>query len=388
MRHDFDTALDQCLTWLRGGMGIEECLASYPEYANQLRPLLELAIQVGRVITPASSTAARAAGEQRMLTAFAQRQERVARISPLILYLQRVIRDLTRGGPGHFRPAWNLAIVSLFILSIAGGGLTVAASAHSLPGDALYSVKMVAQQTRLFLTRDSETHRQLEEQFSVQQRRDVQSVLKAGRRVDVEFRGTLQRMDETLWVVDGLPVILQDTTTILGRPYLGTTIRVRGIVSGEGSLLATWLKVESEEATLTPETPTPAATSTPTATPTPTPTSIPTSTPTPTDTPTPTSTIAPTDTPEPEETPGPTATLVPTETPEPDDEPEPTKRPPTMTPAPTNTPLPTTTLAPTETPEPEETPVPTETLVPTKTPEPDEDPEDDEIPEPTEMPDD
>jgi hypothetical protein len=387
MRHDFDTALDQCLTWLRGGMGIEECLASFPEYANQLRPLLELAIQVGRVITPASSTVARAAGEQRMLAALDQRQERIAKTSRAILYLRRMIRDLTPGGSGHLRPAWTLALVSLFILSIAVGGLTVVASKHSLPGDALYSVKMITQQTRLFLTRDSETHRQLEEQFGAQQRRDVQSVLQAGRRVDVEFLGMLQQIDGTVWMVEDLPVILQDTTTILGHPYLGATIRVRGIVSAGGSLLATSLKVESEEAPFTPETPTPTATSAPTATPTPTPTSLPTSTRTPiatttptststptstqapTDTPTPTSTVAPTVTPEPQETPAPPATSPATETPEPDDDPEPTKRPPTMTPAPTNTPLPTTTLAPTETPEPE-------------------DPEDDETPEPTEVPDD
>jgi hypothetical protein len=422
MRHDVDAALDQCLAWLRGGMGIEDCLASYPEYAKQLRPLLELAAQVGRVITPASSAAARAAGEQRMLTAFAQRQERAAKTNPVIWYLQRIIRALTPGSPGHLRSVWNLAIVSLFILSIAVGALTVAASTHSLPGDALYPVKMIAQQTRLFLTRDSETHRQLEERFGAQQRRDVQSVLKAGRRVDVEFRGTLQRMAETLWVVDGLAVILQDATTILGRPYFGATIRVRGIAPGDGSLLATWLEVESEEMPVIPETveptattaptATPTATSTPapTATPTPTSTPAPTSTPTPTATPTPTSTPAPTSTPTPTATPTPTSTppptsspaptttptppstntpiptAAPTDTPEPADDPKPTDRPPTATTVPANTP--TATLAPSETSEPEETPAPTITLSPTESSEPEETPENDETPEPTEEPDD
>jgi hypothetical protein len=405
MRHDLDTALDQCLSWLRDGMSIEDCLASYPEYANQLRPLLELAAQVGRVITPASSAAARAAGEQRMLTALARRQERVARTSPMIWYLQRVARALTPGRPGRLRPAWNLAIVSLFILSIAVGVLTVAASTHSLPGDALYPVKMAAQQTRLFLTRDSEMHRQLEEQFSAQQRRDVQSVLNAGRRVDVEFRGTLERMDETLWVVDGLAVSLQDGTTILGRPYLGATIHVRGIVPGDGSLLATWLEVESEEMPVIPETVTPtstlAPTATPTATPTPTPTAtptptstpIPTSTPTPTatststSTPTPTSTPVPTTalTPTPTNTPLPASTAAPTDTPEPDDDPEPTERPPTATSVPANTP--TATLTPTESPEPEDTPAPTMTPSPTESPDPEETEEHDETPEPTETPD-
>jgi hypothetical protein len=366
MRHDLDTALDQCLVWLRNGMGIEDCLASYPEYANQLRPLLELAAQVGRVIAPASSAAARAAGEQRMLTALAQRQERAASTNPVIWYLQRAMRTITASAPGCLRPTSNLAIVSLFILSIAVGALTVATSTHSLPGDALYPVKTIAQQTRLFLTRDSETHRQLEEQFSAQQRRDVQSVLKAGHRVDVEFRGTLQRMDETLWVVEGLAVSLQDGTTILGRPYLGATIRVRGIVPGDGSLLATGLEVESEEMPVIPETVMPTAISTlaPTATPTPTATPAPTSTPTPTTTPRSTSTPAPTSTPTPTITSTSTSTVAPTETPESDDDPEPTERPPTATLLPANT-L-TATLSPTESPEPEETPEHDDTPEPTE----------------------
>lgn len=375
-------------------MGIEDCLASYPEYANQLRPLLELAAQVGRVITPASSATARTAGEQRMLTALAQRRERAAKTGPVIWYLQRVIRALTPGRPGRLRPAWNLAIVSLFILSITVGAVTVAASTYSLPGDLLYPVKMAAQQTRLFLTRDSEMQRQLEEQFSAQQRRDIQSVLNAGRRVDVEFWGTLQRMEETLWVVDGLAVSLQDATTILGSPYLGATIRVRGIVPGDGSLLATWLEVESEETPVIPETVTPTATRTPTATstatssptptatPTPTPTATPTSTSTPTSTPLPTTTLTPT----PTNSPLPASTGALTDTPEPDDDPEPTERPPTATSVPADTP--TATLEPTETSEPEETLVPTITSSPTESPEPEETEEHDETPEPTEEPDD
>ena len=69
MKHDLDTALDQCLVNLRGGMDIESCLAQYPEDARELRPLLQLVTQVGRVIIPASTSAARAAGQEHMLTA-------------------------------------------------------------------------------------------------------------------------------------------------------------------------------------------------------------------------------------------------------------------------------------------------------------------------------
>ena len=41
MKYDLDTALDQCLVDLRGGMDVESCLEQYPEYAHELRPLLQ-----------------------------------------------------------------------------------------------------------------------------------------------------------------------------------------------------------------------------------------------------------------------------------------------------------------------------------------------------------
>ncbi|MFW6055764.1 MAG: DUF4382 domain-containing protein [Chloroflexota bacterium] len=39
-RHDFDTALDECLDRVMAGETVQECLSRYPEWASQLRPLL------------------------------------------------------------------------------------------------------------------------------------------------------------------------------------------------------------------------------------------------------------------------------------------------------------------------------------------------------------
>ena len=78
MRHDRDTALDQCLAWLRAGRDFEGCLERYPEYADELRPLLMLAVDVGRVTIPAVPAMARAAGQRRMLAAHAERVERAS----------------------------------------------------------------------------------------------------------------------------------------------------------------------------------------------------------------------------------------------------------------------------------------------------------------------
>ena len=56
MRHDRDTALDRCLAWLQSGQDVESCLEHYPEYAEELRPLLALAaLQFGRVECPSQA---------------------------------------------------------------------------------------------------------------------------------------------------------------------------------------------------------------------------------------------------------------------------------------------------------------------------------------------
>jgi hypothetical protein len=93
MRHDLNTALDHCLALLRRGESIDSCLARYPEYAYRLRPLLEMAVQVGRVVSPFPSEAARAAGEQRMLAALARKREReMGALSALLLWPEVRVR--------------------------------------------------------------------------------------------------------------------------------------------------------------------------------------------------------------------------------------------------------------------------------------------------------
>jgi hypothetical protein len=333
MRHDFDTALDRSLALLRSGEDIDSCLARYPEYTERLRPLLEVAAQVGRVITPAPSQAARAAGEQKVLAALARKREREAATNPVLRSIRRMARSFTLVGACSLRPAWSMAAIVLVVLVLAGGAASVAASTKAIPGDALYAVKLASQRVQLSLTFDASEHRRIEDRFQAQQRDDVQQALRGGRQAAVEFQGELEQIEGDHWTVGGLPVTLQAATVIVGQPTMGRRLRVRGKLSGDGSVLAVEIQAELN---LTPE---------------------------------PTETPAPTDTPEPSDTPRPTATLEPTDTPAPSDTPQPTEtRQPTEAPEWTSTPRPTETREPTDTPEPTETPAPTETPEPIETP--------------------
>lgn len=392
MRHELSAALDQCLTWLRGGMDVESCLERYPEYAEELRQLLMVAVEVGRVIVPAVPAVARNVGERRMLAAHSLKMEREAQAPLFVRYVKRLLWAMMPGRPGSLRPAWHAALTALLVLLIGISGMTVAASAGSLPGDSLYSVKLAGQRLQLALTHNPVKHRLLADRFDTQRRLDVQAVLKGGRRATVEFQGVLQRMEESLWFVGGLPVRLQEGTTIVGLPYLGAMVQVRATVPGDGQLIALWVRIEPETTPWLTRTPEPTHTSPPATTPTQVETPTPANTAEPaqtpgeseapassdpqvrTETPT-TSTPEPTETLQLRDTPEPTGTPEPFETPDDDD-----------TPDPTEPPEPTDTLEPVGTPGREATPEPTETTGPGETPEHRETPEGEDEPEEGETP--
>ena len=69
-------ALDACLTSLGPeGAKPDDCLAGYPEHADELRPLLEVAFRIQSAARPGAGHAAFVAGRQRMLEAVKEKQE-------------------------------------------------------------------------------------------------------------------------------------------------------------------------------------------------------------------------------------------------------------------------------------------------------------------------
>jgi hypothetical protein len=390
---------------------MEDCLARYPEYAGELRPLLDTVTRVGWVITPAPTAAARAAGEQRMLAALARKRGRQTRSNPIVRFGERLLGPLALGGSEGLRPAWNLLAVGLAVLVLVFGGVAAVASADSLPGDLLYPVKLASQRVQLALAFEPTDRQLLEDQFSAQQRSDVHAVLKRGRQVTVEFEGRLDQMAGDLWMVGGLPVTIQDTTVIVGQMYPGAMVSVEGGLTGSGLLLATRVALESAPAPLATETPEPLATETPDPLPTETPGSTETLQPPPTlepmgmmgvtESPEPTATPALTQTPIPTETPEPTGTAAatpkppetrqPADTSPPDDSAEVPDAPESPEPAetadPDEPPESDETSAPTEVPEAGGTPEPEETLEPDRTAEPDDTAEPARTDEPDEAPD-
>jgi len=133
---ELDNILDECLERvLFKGEAIEQCLASYPEQAAELEPLLQTAM------------AAREA------SAIKPRPEFRARAR---YQLQAVLREMEQKRQKHFsffswQPRWATAVVAVLVIVVAGSG-TVAAAGNSMPDEVLYPVKLATEAVRVKLT--------------------------------------------------------------------------------------------------------------------------------------------------------------------------------------------------------------------------------------------
>ena len=136
MKHrQFESILDECLKALERGEPLEAVLASHPQWADELRPLLATALRVRREPVAKPRLAAQQAGWQRFMgQAVALRRSRQ-------------------------RPAFALwrplaAAASLLLVLSFTGGATVYAASRSMPDDRLYALKLATEEARLWFAFD------------------------------------------------------------------------------------------------------------------------------------------------------------------------------------------------------------------------------------------
>jgi hypothetical protein len=123
MNNELEMILDICLNQMEDGeSNIDECLALYPEQAEQLEPLLKAAtkLSLGREVVPDPTYKARARAQ---LSIYMQQNPQRKRVSPIF---------------------WRFAIVVVTMLTVfLATGTSFAQSA--LPGDSLYDWKLTSE---------------------------------------------------------------------------------------------------------------------------------------------------------------------------------------------------------------------------------------------------
>jgi len=131
---EFDNILDECLERvLFKGETVEQCLAGYPEYAAELEPLLQTALD---------------AKEAMAINPRPEFRERAS------YQFQAALREMeSKKSRGFFgwQPRWATAVTVVIVLLLAGSG-TVAAAGNSLPDEPLYQVKLATETVRLTLS--------------------------------------------------------------------------------------------------------------------------------------------------------------------------------------------------------------------------------------------
>ncbi len=150
MKRKIEEILDQLLDEMSQGRSVDELLSAYPEYADELKPLLELAQRISVLPKPEPDiSAVRAVIDSTRKSAAAGQARQGFSLRRLIV--QHAVL---------FRTAAIAALVLLI------GMTTVSLSARSLPGDLLYPVKKLSEGVQYFLTVDTEGRARLHVRFA------------------------------------------------------------------------------------------------------------------------------------------------------------------------------------------------------------------------------
>lgn len=180
--------LDECVERLRRGESIEQCLASYPQQAGELEPLLKTVATL-REAEAQPSAEFRARVKAQALSALRTRCQREQRRAPSW-------------------PLWSrmLAPVAgvLVLMAVAGGG-TIATSNGSLPGEKLYGVKLGVERVRVTLARSDLSKAKLLVSFADRRVGEITSLVEQGKGPDVNNR------------VDSASVALHEDLQLIGQ---------------------------------------------------------------------------------------------------------------------------------------------------------------------------
>ena len=206
---------ETCLSRLEAGEDLEAILASYPERADKLRPLLLAAIK------------ARQSGKPIRVPASAQVDSRTR-------FLIEASQIQERKQHGLFFQLRYAGVTALIVLFIAAGIYgTAVASTQTVPGETLYPVKRAVEQAQLALTDDQVARLQLEEEFDRRRVAETAALAKTGRPEKVALAGQLIEKPEQGYSVGGLKLALDPEEEALARSLSGSYVEVEGVVRGE-----------------------------------------------------------------------------------------------------------------------------------------------------------
>lgn len=178
MNRKLDRLVDECFTKMQTeGWSVEQCLDASSEYREVLEPLLSLGVEMHTCLAPESARAEfRQNARKRIMNQMRARV--IARRDRRQEYTRRRSR-------WYLRPAYILTSLALVLALLISGFGVVQASASSLPGDALYEVKLAGEWLALTLSLSAAGDQELLAEFAEERLEEAEALIAQNRLEDV-----------------------------------------------------------------------------------------------------------------------------------------------------------------------------------------------------------
>ena len=165
MAERLEEILDSCLNAMRKGKSIEYCLLLYPEYAQELEPLLRLASEIDEIPKPEPKKEAVNVMLMKIGEAVVEQSEQ-----------EPVLGKFFRR-PFLTKPVLVKSLATMLIAIIAMWSMGMVSS-RSIPGDILYPIKTTTERVKFTLTRNTEGRVELRLVFADRRLYELLKVLK------------------------------------------------------------------------------------------------------------------------------------------------------------------------------------------------------------------
>ncbi len=223
-----DRVLDKCLWDIQAGKAtVEECLARYPELAEELEPLLRMGEALMQLSAVEPSPEFVAQTRMRLLALKPPAPEAITR--PPGFSLQRWLAGFAAClRSWQWQRAFVGALAILMAVVLIGGG-TVVASAESLPDHPLYPVKRAVESARLLLAASPESRAMLHVEFANRRLNEAVAVAQKGQLETA--KNLLTEYNSEL--MSALLTLAQAAAE--GNPVSEVSVELRGQVAGQQS---------------------------------------------------------------------------------------------------------------------------------------------------------
>ena len=216
--------LEICLNEIEQGADVETVLFRYPEFADELRPMVEASVSAKEMAVPMPS------------------QEIIKRNRARILQHASEMREQSTASS---RRIWSVplrrALVTLMVVAMLFVSSTelVRASSNTLPGDNLYPVKRTWEDVSLFFTFDAAKREELELDHENERLDELHELFAEGRSANVDFAGYVTNQNGTEWQVSGITVLISPETYLPSqRVELNAAVQVKGQAQRDMNVLA------------------------------------------------------------------------------------------------------------------------------------------------------